>query len=422
MNFIDKTINFVQAGKGGDGLVAFRREKYVPYGGPYGGNGGDGGSIIFVGDSGVNTLLNLQYRKNIKALDGKNGQNKNKNGAKAPNLYIKVPLGTIVYNNDNNSFIGEILNNNEELIIVKGGKGGRGNYSLANSKNRVPTYAEKGDLGNSCNIKVELKFLADVGMIGFPNVGKSSLISTISNAKSKVGEYPFTTIKPFLGQITFQDNSFIIADIPGLIKDSHLGKGMGINFLKHIERCKVLLHICSAEKENIYEDYCNLNIELKKYNDKILSKPQIIVLNKMDLPQSKKKLFLLKQKLFKKNKIIPISVKKKKNLSFLIKNIIKYLDKYSNSYSNDDSFASKKIFTLKEKPKFVILKDQNGDFTINGEIIEKYFHRTYLDNYESVRKFAFFLKKIGVEEELKKKGATVKSKIRICNYIFELLN
>ncbi|WCA22428.1 GTPase ObgE [Candidatus Phytoplasma oryzae] len=422
MNFIDKTINFVQAGSGGNGIVAFRREKYVPRGGPSGGNGGQGGSVIFVGDSGLNTLLNLQYKKKIRALDGYHGKNKNKNGAKAPNFLVKVPLGTLVYNNDNNQFLGEILEEGEELIIVKGGKGGRGNYSLANSKNRAPNYAEKGDLGESLTIRVELKVLADVGIIGFPNVGKSSLISTISNVKSKSDIYPFTTLKPFLGKVDYKDSSFVLADIPGLIKDSHLGKGMGINFLKHIERCKILLHICSVDQNNIYENYLNLIQELRNYNEQILSKPQIIIINKMDLPEFQKKFLFLTKKLSLKNKIIPISVIQKKNLNLLLDAVNKYLNQYKTSYILDQDTKKIKIFTLDKKDSFEVVKKQNGDFLVHGKIIDKWFNRTDFNNLESLKRFSFFLTKIGVEDLLKKKGMTNKNKVIICNRIFELLD
>ncbi|WP_193310878.1 GTPase ObgE ['Cynodon dactylon' phytoplasma] len=420
MNFIDKTINFVQAGKGGDGIVAFRREKYVPYGGPYGGSGGNGGSVIFIGDSGLNTLLTLQYQKKIRASNGSNGQNKNKNGAKASDHVIKVPLGTLVYNNENNELIGEIINHGEHLVIARGGKGGRGNYSLANAKNRAPNFAEKGDLGESLTIRVELKILADVGMIGFPNVGKSSLISTISNSKSRVDIYPFTTLKPFLGRVFFKEKSFTIADIPGLIKDSHLGKGMGIRFLKHIERCKVLLFVLSAESKNVYKDYCDLIIELKKYNNIILNKPQIIALNKMDLPESHKKIPL-------KIKIIPISVLKKQNLDLLLNQIDQCLTKDVKIIQNIKK-DSIKVFTLNnqennknKKNVFEILKNNQGVFVVNSEIIEKWFYRTDFNNDESVKRFCFFLKKIGLEEALIKKGMTNKDKVKICNLIFELL-
>lgn len=421
MNFIDETINFVKAGDGGNGMVAFRREKYVPYGGPAGGNGGNGGSIFFIGDAGLNTLLKFRYQKKIFALSGTNGKNKNQNGAKADDLFIKVPLGTIVYNHENNQLIGEIVTHQDKLIIAKGGKGGRGNYALANYKNKVPSFAEKGDLGESLTIRVELKMLADIGLIGLPNVGKSSLISVLSNAKSKVGNYSFTTLNPILGVVGDKDFNFTIADIPGLVKNAHLGRGMGITFLKHIERCKLLVHICSAENFNIYEEYCHIINELKQYKKNILDKPQIIVLNKMDLPDALSKLNIFQKKI-NSDKIIPISVHTQTNLLALKYRMIDIL-KNSQSTPNQN-ILEHKIFSLPKKKleDFYIIKDKYGDFVIKGAQVEKLFHRTDLNNYESVQKFAYFLKKIGVETALKKQGIKQTDKVKICDYVFELVH
>ncbi|AYJ01480.1 GTPase ObgE [Candidatus Phytoplasma ziziphi] len=423
MNFIDEAINFVKAGNGGNGIVSFRKEKYVPYGGPSGGNGGHGGSVIFVGDSGINTLFKLQYQRKITASNGENGKNKNQNGSKALDSFIKVPLGTLIYNNENQEFIGEILEDGYQLVIAKGGKGGRGNYSLANSKNKIPSFAEKGDLGENLTIRTELKVLADVGLIGFPNVGKSSLISAISNVKSKAASYAFTTLKPFLGVVSGKDFSFTVADIPGLIKDSHLGRGMGIDFLKHIERCKVLIHICSADHNDVYEKYCQLNEELKKYNPKILEKPQIILFNKIDLPDAEAKLASFKNNLIDKE-IIPSSVWNHFNLEILIYKIKDLLIDYQNNQNQDDKHLrqSYKLFTLEDEDKFNIYKDEQNYFIVKGPKIEKLFHRTDLNNYESLKKFSYSLKKIGIEKELKQKGMKDKDKVKICDYVFELVN
>ncbi|WP_323847647.1 MAG: GTPase ObgE [Phytoplasma sp.] len=421
MNFIDETINFVKAGNGGNGIVSFRREKYVPYGGPSGGNGGKGGSVIFIGDSGLNTLFKLQYQQKLIALNGENGKNKNQNGAKAQNLIIQVPLGTLIYNNKNEEFIGEILEDGHELVIAKGGRGGRGNYSLANSKNKIPSFAEKGELGESLTIKTKLKVLADVGLIGFPNVGKSSLISTISNVKSKSASYAFTTLKPFLGVVNVDNFSFTAADIPGLIQGSHLGRGMGIDFLKHIERCKVLIHVCSADNDDIYERYCQLNEELYKYNPKILEKKQIIVFNKIDLDDSQKKLDLFRANLNQEQIIIACSVWHRLNLDYLKYKIKELLIDYKEKQINDNS-KKYKLFTLENKDKFEVYKDHKGCFIIKSDKIEKLFHKTDLNNYESLKKFSYSLKKMGVEEELKKQGMTDKDKVKICDYIFELVS
>ncbi|KOR75625.1 GTPase ObgE [Candidatus Phytoplasma pruni] len=417
MNFIDEAINFVQAGNGGNGIVSFRREKFVPYGGPSGGNGGQGGSVIFVGESGENTLLKLRYKTKIKALHGVNGKNKTQNGAKAEDLFVKVPLGTLVYNNKDNSFIGEILEHGQQLVIAKGGRGGRGNFALANSKNKVPNFAEKGDLGESLTIKTELKVLADVGLIGYPNVGKSSLISVISNAKPKVDSYPFTTLQPFLGMVYYQDFSFTVADIPGLIENSHLGRGMGISFLKHIERCKVLVHLLSPESDDIYQNYQNLLQELKMYNPAILKKPQIIVVNKMDLPDSEAKLADFQKKISEEN-ILSISTWNSFNLDALKFKIIDSLKNHQPIMPEIDT--THQFFTLDEEKQFEVYKDEFGDFVVKGKMVEKFFYRTDFNNYESVKKFSHILKKIGVEEELKRKGMKDNNQVKICDYIFEI--
>ncbi|MDV3195937.1 MAG: GTPase ObgE [Candidatus Phytoplasma stylosanthis] len=425
MNFIDKTVNFIKAGNGGNGIVSFRREKYVPYGGPSGGNGGEGGSVIFIGDAGINTLFQLQYQHKIEAHNGSNGKSKKRNGAKAKNLFVKVPLGTLVYNDENQQFIGEILEHKSTLLIAKGGKGGRGNYSLSNSKNKVPSYAEKGELGESLVIRTELKILADVGLVGFPNAGKSSLISSISNANSQVGPYPFTTIRPFLGTVNYKNFKFTISDIPGLIKDSHLGRGMGIRFLKHIERCKILIYVCSTDNEDVYESYIQLKEELRKYNSEILKKPQLILLNKMDLIGSLKKFVSFRNSLSEDIEIIPFSVLKKFNFNYLKYKIKLILDDYKENYKELNSYCSfdnYKLFNLEEEEKFNIYKDQQGYFVLEGKKIKKFFHKTDLNNYESLKKFSYLLKKMGVEEELRKKGMTNKDSVRIYDYIFELID
>ncbi|MDV3143651.1 MAG: GTPase ObgE [Candidatus Phytoplasma australasiaticum] len=423
MNFVDEVINYVKAGDGGCGKVAFRREKYVPYGGPSGGNGGHGGSVIFIGVLGENNLFKLQYRKKIKALNGYNGENKNKNGANAPDLFVEVPLGCLIYNHENNQLIGEILKAGERLVIARGGKGGKGNFALASHANPAPSYAEKGDLGENIIVRTELKMLADVGLLGFPNVGKSSLLAALSNAKPKIAPYPFTTLTPYLGMVFDKKLNFVIADIPGLIENASLGRGQGIHFLKHIERCKLLLHICDASSNDIYSEYLLLNKELKNYHINMLKKPQIIVINKSDLPGFHKNFIFLSEKL-KDKMIIPISAINYSGLQELKKTIIEHLQKndlYNHEIINDD-IQEKRIFTLNEPAKFIISQENNGCFIVTGNYIEKLFHRTDFNNHESISRFSYILKKIGVEEELKKRGMKPCDQVKIGNYIFEFVN
>ncbi|OHE27713.1 MAG: GTPase ObgE, partial [Tenericutes bacterium GWA2_38_26] len=282
--FVDEITVEVYGGRGGNGLAVYRREKYIEYGGPWGGNGGHGGSVIFVGDEGMSTLIDLRYKRHIKAKPGQNGMTKGCHGRGAEDTYVRVPLGTIVYTENKETKIGEITHQGQELVVARGGKGGRGNMALATHRNPAPDYAENGDPGVTRKILVELKVLADVGLVGYPSVGKSTLISVVSNAKPKIAEYPFTTLQPHLGMVTVGEESFVIADLPGLIENAHLGFGLGIRFLKHIERCRIFLHVVDLTRENPYEDYLKINHELEMYNPELLKRPQIVVANKMDMP------------------------------------------------------------------------------------------------------------------------------------------
>ncbi|XBQ84000.1 GTP-binding protein Obg [Candidatus Phytoplasma solani] len=417
MHFVDEAFNEVFAGNGGHGIVAFRREKYVPFGGPAGGNGGNGGSVIFIGEQGETTLLKLKYQKHLKACHGVNGKNKSQNGANAPHLYIKVPLGTVFYTVDN-QFLGEILHHQENLVIAKGGKGGRGNKSLATFKNQAPSYAEKGDLGERLKIKIKLKVLADVGLLGFPSVGKSSLISLISKAQPKIASYHFTTIFPHLGVVSIDGFSFVVADLPGLIPNAHLGEGLGIQFLKHIERCRILVHLISMESPDPYRDFVNLNEELKQYNPKLAQKKQIIVANKMDLADAPKKLKDLQKKMFD-TPIIPLSLINFYNIEKLKYSISSLLQKTPLIITKHNNF---KVYNLNPKTNtFTITKEKEGVFIVSGNQVELFFHRTDFNNEEAVKRFNLLLKKIGIEEILKKQGVKPGDQVKICNYEFDFI-
>jgi GTP-binding protein len=419
LHFVDEAFNEVFAGNGGHGIVAFRREKYVAFGGPAGGNGGNGGSVIFIGDKGETTLLKLKYQKHLKASHGINGKNKGQNGANAPHLYFKVPLGTVFYTSEN-KFLGEILYDQQILVIAKGGKGGKGNKALATFKNPAPIYAEKGDLGESLKIKTELKVLADIGLLGFPSVGKSSFISAISKAKSKVAPYPFTTIKPHLGVVEVDGFSFVVTDLPGLIVNAHLGCGMGIQFLKHIERCRILIHILSMESPDPYQDFQNLNQELRQYNPQLLLKKQIIVTNKMDLPDAWHKLTLLKQQI-KEQLIIPLSLVSLDNLETLKYEMSSLLQNLPLEFSANNS-NDFKLYTLPESQNnILIIKESDSVFVVSGKQVETFFHRTDFNNEEAVKRFNRILKKIGMEEKLKKQGAQPGDQVKICDRLFDFL-
>ncbi|WP_373403039.1 GTPase ObgE [Candidatus Phytoplasma solani] len=417
LHFVDEAFNEVFAGNGGHGIVAFRREKYVAFGGPAGGSGGYGGSVIFVGEQGETTLLKLKYQKHLKALHGANGKNKNQNGANAPHLYIKVPLGTVFYTIEG-KFLGEILHHKQTLVIAKGGKGGRGNKALSTFKNQAPSYAEKGDLGQRLKIKIQLKVLADIGLLGFPSVGKSSLISFISKAQPKIAPYPFTTLQPHLGVVGVDDFHFVVADLPGLIPNAHLGEGLGIQFLKHIERCRVLVHIISMESSDPYHDFITLNKELKQFNPSLTQKKQIIVANKIDLKDASQKLAALQTKL-PDQPIIPLSLVTFQNLEKLKYEMSSLLQKTPLTTEKSNNFKVYNLDTTKNT--FTVTKEAEGQFVITGNQVELFFHRTNFNNEEAVKRFDRLLKKIGIEEALRQQGAKPGDQVKICDYLFDFI-
>ncbi|MGI9535394.1 MAG: GTPase ObgE [Thermodesulfobacteriota bacterium] len=289
--FIDEAIITVISGRGGDGCVSFRREKFVPLGGPNGGDGGKGGDIIFVANENLTSLLDFRYRKIYKADKGENGKGKNQHGKNGEDLIIPLPVGTIIKNTESSEIIGDLTENNQQIVVARGGKGGKGNARFVSSTNRAPRRVESGRDGEEQNIILELKLLADVGIMGFPNAGKSTLISKISAARPKIADYPFTTLVPNLGVVNFSDEkTFVVADIPGIIEGAHEGAGLGFKFLKHIERTKILVHlidISPADKREPLDDYKIMNNELSTFSSDLASKPQIVVLNKMDVIDSK---------------------------------------------------------------------------------------------------------------------------------------
>ena len=300
--FIDEVLVEIEAGRGGDGCMAFRREKYIPMGGPYGGNGGKGSDIILVADSGLKTLVDLRFKKVIKGKSGLNGEGKNKNGASAENVYIKVPLGTTVKDSETGVIIADLTKHNEEVVVAYGGRGGYGNVSLASKSNPCPSYCERGEPGEKRSVSLELRMLADIGLVGMPSVGKSTLLSMISNANPKIASYHFTTLSPNLGVVTTKKGSFVVADLPGLIEGASEGIGLGHKFLKHAERTKIIAHVIDMsgiEGRDPYEDYVTIRKELEDFSKKLINKKEIIIANKMDIESSKENLIEFKKKIDK---------------------------------------------------------------------------------------------------------------------------
>ncbi len=332
MKFIDEAKIYLKAGRGGNGCMSFRREKYRPFGGPDGGDGGKGGDIIFIADSQMTTLVDFRYRRHYFAANGEHGKGSDMYGRNAEPLIIKVPVGTLVFNDETNELIAEFTYDGQSEVIAKGGRGGFGNIHFKSSTNQAPRIATKGEVGEEITVRLELKLFADVGIIGLPNAGKSTLISVVSNARPKIADYPFTTLVPNLGVVRYSDElSFVMADTPGLIRDAHKGVGLGDRFLRHIERCKIFVHIVAYSPDrDIIKDIDDINYELKMYNPELLKRPQIIAVNKIDLIADKSEIKKVVDRIKAKKKryrVIPISGVTREGIGELISTVAKTLKK-----------------------------------------------------------------------------------------------
>lgn len=420
--FIDQVTMELYAGDGGNGCMAFRREKYISMGGPFGGNGGRGANIIFKVDPGLNTLIDLKYHRIVKADKGANGLGKGMHGKNAEDIVIKVPPGTVITDLETNLLMADLTKNDDEVIVAYGGRGGRGNMAFATRTNPAPEFAENGEPGEVRKIKVELKLLADVGLVGLPSVGKSTIISMISASKPKIAAYHFTTLTPNLGVVKTKNNkSFVVADLPGLIKGASLGEGLGDQFLKHIERTRVIAHVVDMggfEGRDPYEDYCLINDELKAFNPKLLDKPQIIIANKMDLEESNKNLEEFKKKV-KDVKIFPISAALNEGLDEVLIELANMLDGIEKMpLYEEEKFESHVLYKFKKDKPFTIYKE-NNTFVVRGAEVEKLLKMTRFQTEESARRFASKLRKMGIDDELRKMGAIEGDTVRILDLEFE---
>ena len=421
--FVDEAVVELYAGDGGDGCMAFRREKYVALGGPFGGNGGKGSDIIFKVDEGLNTLVDFKYKRIIKGSHGENGLGKGKHGKNAENIIIPVPEGTVVTDYDTGLVIADLTKDKEEVIVAKGGRGGRGNMAFATQNNPAPKYAENGEPGEYRKVKIELKLMADVGLVGMPSVGKSTIISKISASKPKIADYPFTTLKPNLGVVRSKDGySFVVADLPGLIEGASKGSGLGDKFLKHIERTKIIAHVIDmgGYTNDPYKDYIVINKELENFNKKLLKKKQIIIANKMDMPTSKENLIKFKAKV--KEKIYEVSAIDGKGLDTVIyafADTLKSLPK--ESLYEEENFENHVLYKFEEEKPFTIIKE-NDTWIIKGDKIEKLFKMSRLDTDEAILRFSNKLRKMGVDDELREKGAEEGDTIKILDFEFEFKN
>lgn len=422
--FVDEVEIRVEAGNGGDGCTAFRREKYVPMGGPFGGNGGHGSDIIFKVDEGLHTLLDLRYQKLIKGKKGENGKGKNQHGKGADPIIIKVPQGTVVTDLDTGLILADLSKKDDQEIIAKGGRGGRGNTAFKTQTNTAPDYSENGEEGEKKNLKVEVKMLADVGLVGLPSVGKSTIISMVSRSKPKIAAYHFTTLTPNLGVVKASDGrSFVMADLPGLIEGASQGEGLGDKFLKHIERTKVIAHVIdmsASELRDPYEDYQLINKELEAFNEKLIKKPQIIIANKMDLPNAKEELKKFKEKLGKDIEIYEISAATNKGLQKVIDRLADLVDEVPNSPLYEDSqIESHVLYKFKKEEPFTITRDDDGTWVIEGKEVERIFKMTKFSSDEAAYKFAKKLTKMGIDQKLEELGAEEGDQVRILDFYFD---
>ena len=420
--FVDEVEIRVEAGNGGDGCTAFRREKFIEMGGPYGGNGGHGADIIFKVDEGLHTLLDLRYQKTIKGLKGENGKGKNQHGKGAQPLVVKVPQGTVVTDLDTGLIIADLSKKDQEEIIAKGGRGGRGNSAFKTQTNTCPDYSENGEEGEIKNLKVEVKMLADVGLVGLPSVGKSTIISCVSRSKPKIAAYHFTTLNPNLGVCKSSDGrSFVMADLPGLIEGASQGEGLGDKFLRHIERTKVIAHVIDMSGSEIrdpYEDYLLINKELEAFNKKLIEKPMIIIANKMDLPEAKDNLEEFKKKV--DCEIYEVSGATNTGLQKVVDRLADLIDSIPDNPLYDESqIESHVLYKFKKEEPFTISKDQDGTFVISGDEVERIFKMTKFSSDDAAYRFAKKLRKMGIDNKLIEMGAEEGDMVRILNFYFE---
>lgn len=430
--FVDQTKIEVQAGKGGDGMVAFRHEKYVPNGGPAGGDGGRGGSIIFVADSGLRTLMDFRYRRKFKADNGENGRIKSQYGRGAKDLYLKVPVGTTVYDFETGEVIGDLVENKQELVVAHGGRGGRGNIHFATSVNTAPEIAENGEPGEDRVLRLELKMLADVGLVGFPSVGKSTLLSVVTKAKPKIASYSFTTLTPNLGMVILPDGrDFSMADLPGLIEGASQGVGLGIQFLRHIERTKVILHLVSMDPNNgreAIEDYHTIRNELASYDQDLSKKRELIVATQMDIPGSEEKLAEFKKALKAEDNNEPvyaISSVTHKGVDKLMQDAATLVEEVEKQKQEEEPKVIQKTREYKyqapKKNEFTVEKVGDHEYVVKGASLERLVQMTNLDHQDGIMRLARKLKNLGVDDALRAKGAVDGDDVAIGDFSFEFV-
>lgn len=421
--YLDRVKIYIKAGDGGNGKTSFHTEKYVEKGGPDGGDGGRGGSIIFIADKGLDSLVDFRFTKHFRAERGGNGGSSNKHGKNGQNVVIKVPCGTVIRDGETEKIIADLFEDGEQITVLKGGEGGLGNARFKSSTRQRPSFSQTGQICEEKQVILELKTIADVGLIGFPNVGKSSILSMVTNAKPKIANYHFTTLAPNIGVCKFGNESFVIADIPGLIEGASEGVGLGHYFLRHIERTRLLLHvidISGSEERDPFEDFKIVNNELNKHGENVSLLPQIIVLNKVDLLLDKSKIDEFKQKLKKvgnKSEVVEISAVSNYNLDLLIETIVKKLRELPKKQRLEfEPF----VYSRPDPNKYEIIRADDGAYEVVGGFIDELARGVDLDDFQSFSYFQKVLKDKGIIKELKNRGADENSTIRIKGIDFEL--
>lgn len=432
--FLDEVKIFVRSGDGGNGLVAFRREKYVPKGGPAGGDGGRGANVVFIVDEGLRTFMDYRYQKKFVAPNGENGMSKGMHGRKSKDLYLKVPPGTVIRDTDTGEVLADLVEHEQEVVVARGGRGGRGNCRFATPSNPAPEIAENGEPGEERNLTLELKLMADVGLVGFPSVGKSTLLSITSKAKPKIADYHFTTLAPNLGVVETKDHrSFVMADLPGLIEGASQGVGLGHQFLRHIERTKVIVHVVdmsATDGRDPYEDYKIINQELAEYNMRLLERPQVVVANKMDIPVASENLKEFKKQLENDGEdvdIVEISAFTRSNIDNLLYKVSDILDNTDPNTlyeldTEEESMENRVLY--KHKPKdetFKITRDDTSAYVVSGPGIERAFLMTDFNRDASVRRFAQQMRSMGVDDALRERGCKNGDTVKILKGEFEFV-
>jgi GTP-binding protein len=423
--FYDYTKINVKAGDGGNGCSAVRREKFVPFGGPAGGDGGKGGDIILRADSGLRTLVDFRYQTHYKGDRGEHGEGSSMHGRNAKDLLLRVPVGTIVKDSETGKILADLITPGQEYTAAKGGRGGKGNKHFKSRKNTAPTFAENGDMGEESWLILELKLLADVGLVGFPNVGKSTIISQVSAAKPKIADYHFTTLSPNLGLVKLeQGESFVMADIPGLIEGAAEGAGLGHRFLRHTERTKVLIHvvdISGSENRNPVEDFHLINKELAKYSDRLIKRPMVIAANKMDITGAEEKLEEFKKEITG-YEIFPVSAATGEGLKELVYHVYRVLQTVPEDIHVEEVPEDQvKVTKVEEEISFYVKKDGNV-FYVLGDEIERLYHKTQFSSDEAMLRFINILEKMGVVDELRNKGAKDGDTIVVKDIEFDFLD